>query len=147
MLKLSLQMVNMNGHSEPPLPTSRHPLASQPWSLLRFTQGFVEAVPSACKSTHPSSCSHSLHPSGLSSQVTSPAPITARSPRSSSDSRPGPSLRSPLRSLSGFAEGANQVGGSRKHTTGGPQTFAGISWEFSPTSCSFCRGLQALPPS
>lgn len=141
MLKLSIQMVNMNGHNEPPLPTSRHPLASQPWSLLRFTQGFVEAVPSACKSTHPSSCSHSLHPSGLSSQVTPPAPITARSPRSSSDSQPGPSLRSPLRSLSGFAEGANQVGGSRKHTTGGPQTFAGLSWEFSPTSCSFCRGL------
>lgn len=54
-------------------------------------------------------------PSFLWSRLTGhfPAPIAARSPRSSSDSRPGPSLHSPLHSLSGFAEGANQVGGSK----------------------------------
>lgn len=136
MLKLSLQMVNMNGHNEPPLTTGRHPLASQPWPLLRFTQGSVEAIPSACKSTRPASCGHSHHPSGLGSQITSPAPIQSRSPHSFSDSRSGPSLCSPLQSAL-KVQTRWEVPGRR--TAGGPQTFAEIE---SPGS--FLRPLVAF---
>lgn len=125
MLKLSLQMVNVNGHNEPPLTASQHPLASQPWPLLRFTQGFVEAVPSACKSTHPSSCGHSLHSSGLGSQVTS-QPLSQQGPHvpplTAGQALPctHPSTASlGLLKVQTRWEGPNQVGGSRKaHSRG-----------------------------
>lgn len=126
MLKLSLQMVNMNGHNEPPLTTGRHPLASQPWPLLRFTQGSVEAVPSACKSTRPPSCGHSHHPSGLGSQVI-PQPLSHQGPHAPPLTA-GQALpcAHPSTSALGLLKVQTRWEVPGRRTEGGPQTFAEI---------------------